>query len=435
MEKPNQNLVSCARNKSEFKTSRLLGLRSVKDNKGEIFSDNLRDLISPNDGCHLEAVYDLDRIASEVDRDSLIGMRSLWDWSFLLPQRDPSKLASMVEGATPLIKTDRLGDHFGLHLYIKDEGRNPTGSFKDRGSSVTVSKCKEIGHSAIVVASSGNLACSLAAYCARAGLVFYGLIRDDTTEILRLQTMVTNQKIHIVEGNMLDGVRLAKAITERYGFFHAVQPYNLYRVEGKKTLAYEIAANLNWRMPDRILVPTSGCTNILALYKGFTELQAIGWIDRIPAIDVVQPSGCAPVVEAWKKQEPVERSTGLGTSLLGLGHPYPAAGDQAIEIMRATGGVGLVATDDASYEASAQIAITEGLYLQPASAIPIAALNDPKNAEYVAKTKGQTVVVIGTASGKNHLNEPLARLPIPPRITGGIEEFITLNPDLRDSAV
>ena len=291
----------------------------------------------------------------------------MWRYSFLLPQRDFGKIATMAEGATPLIKTDRLAESIGMrHLYIKDEGRNPTGSFKDRGSSVTVSKCHEIGHDSIVVASSGNLACSLAAYCARAGLTFFGLIRDDTTETCRLHTMVMKQKIFVVEGNMIDGVNLAREIAERFGCFHAVQPYNLYRVEGKKTLALEIVEDLNWRVPDRILVPTSGCTNVLALYKGFRELLEIGWIDRIPAIDMVQPSGCSPVVKAWRDEKPVQRSEGPGTSLLGLGHPFPSAGDQAIAAMRATGGSGLVASDKASYAAAARIAATEGLFLQRA---------------------------------------------------------------------
>ncbi len=230
---------------ASFQESRLLGLRAVGDDAGEIFTDSLRDLVSPTDGRLLQAVYDLGGIAGEVDRDRLTGLRSMWGWSFLLPQRDPAKLVTMAEGATPLIKTERLGGVLGLRrLYVKDEGRNPTGSFKDRGSSVTVSKCNEIGHDSIVVASSGNLACSLAAYCARAGLTFYGLIRDDTTEVLRLHTMVTGQKIHVVEGNMLDGVRLASALAERFGFFHAVQPYNLYRVLLLTQLIKSIIGNL-----------------------------------------------------------------------------------------------------------------------------------------------------------------------------------------------
>lgn len=424
---------SADRGEPWYYDSRLLGLRGVGGDLSELFSDNLQDLVSPTDGRLLEAVYDLSAISSEIDRDRIASVGSMWAWNFLLPQRDPSKLVSMTEGGTPLVKCQRLAEDIGVRsIYIKDEGRNPTGSFKDRGSSVTVSKCKEIGHTAIVVASSGNLACSLAAYCARAGLTFYGLIRDDTTDILRLHTAITGQKIQIVEGNMLDGVKLAKEIAARFGFFHAVQPYNLYRVEGKKTLAFEIAQDLDWRMPDRILVPTSGCTNALALHKGFAELLEIGWIDKVPAIDLVQPTGCAPVVEAWRGDGSVERSGGPGTSLLGLGHPFPAAGDQAVEVMKATGGAGLTATDEDSYGAGALIAETEGLYLQPASAIPVAALKNPENAAYLAEVKDQTLVVIGTATGKNHLHEPLAHLSPLPRITGGIAEFIALNPDLRD---
>lgn len=247
---PPHSVLPCGQG-ALFQESRLLGLRAIGDGAGEIFTDSLRDLVSPTDNRLLEAVYDLGQIAAEIDRDRLGRVRSMWEWSFLLPQREPARLVTMVEGATPLIKTECLGEVLGFRrLYIKDEGRNPTGSFKDRGSSVTVSKCNEIGHDSIVVASSGNLACSLAAYCARAGLTFYGLIRDDTTDVLRLHTVVTGQKIHVANGNLLDGVRLASALAERFGFFHAVQPYNLYRIEGKKTLAFEIAADLGWQVPD-----------------------------------------------------------------------------------------------------------------------------------------------------------------------------------------
>ena len=138
------------------------------------------------------------------------------------------------------------------------------------------------------------------------------------------------------------------------------------------------------------------------------------------------------MVEAWRDGRSVEHSHGPGTSLLGLGHPFPAAGEQALDVMRATGGVGLVASDEASYEAEGVIATTEGLFLQPASSIPVAALRDPVNAHLVKEMRDQLIVVIGTATGKNQFREPLATLRQPPRVTGGIDEFVALNPDLRD---
>jgi threonine synthase len=378
----------------------------------------------PNDKTVFEAVYDIATLRMQIDRDSVPTAGGMWDWSFLLPVVDPSNMVSLHEGATPLIRAQRTGRALGLeHLYVKDESRNPTGSFKDRGASVTLSKCKEDGITGVVVASSGNLAVSLATYASAAGLPFCGFIRDDTADAHRLQCLATGQTFFVVEGGMLEGTRLAAEVAARFGLFNAVQPYNAFRIEGKKTIAFEICRDLGWKVPDRVLIPTSGCTNVLALYKGFIELQALGWIDRIPAIDVVQPKGCAPVVDAWRSNAKVQRSVGPGTALLGLGHPLPAAGDAAVEIVRRTGGKCLTTSDDAAYDAQKQVLSHEGVFLQPASVTPVAALAEPDNASFRAEIRNQVVVWIGTGTGKNQVAVPLARYAPVVRITQGIEEL------------
>jgi threonine synthase len=356
---------------------------------------------------------------------------SQWDWRCLLPVRNPENVVTLHEGSTPLIKNRRLGASLGLNeLYVKDESRNPTGSFKDRGASVTISKCKEVGTLGLTVASSGNVACAMATYAAAGGVEFYGFVRDDTTDTIRLHCLLTGQHFFVVEGGMLEGTRMAAEVAERFGLFNGTQPYNLYRVEGKKTIAFEICRDLGWRVPDRILVPTSGCTNILALYKGFSELQALGWIHRIPALDLIQPAGCAPLTEAWLSNAPVRRCSGPGTSLLGLGHPFPKAGEKALEIVRKTGGRCYSVSDEAAFEAQKTVARSEGLFFQPASVVSIAVLADEDQAQLRRDMRNQIVVWIGTGTGKNQLAEPLRRLPRINRITGGIEEFALLNPHL-----
>jgi threonine synthase len=411
--------------------SGLIGYRSANDPSSPIFEDLTRDPLSPIDGSVLEAVYDLPGLRSTVDRDRLLNFHTQWDWRCLLPIRNPENVVTLHEGGTPLIKNRRLGASLGLNeLYVKDESRNPTGSFKDRGSSVTISKCREVGTVGLTVASSGNLACSIATYASLGGMDFYGFIRDDTTDTNRLHCLITGQHFFIVEGGMLEGSTIAAQVAERFGLFHAVQPYNLYRVEGKKTIAFEICRDLGWRVPDRVLVPSSGCTNILALYKGFSELQELGWIDRIPALDVVQPAGCAPLMEAWLKNSPVQVGKGPGTSLIGLGHPFPKAGDKALEIVKKTGGRCYAVSDDAAFEAQKTVARSEGLFFQPASVVSIAALASGEQEQLRREARDQVIVWIGTGTGKNQLAEPLRRLPPTPRITGGIEEFALLNPNL-----
>jgi threonine synthase len=407
--------------------SALAGYRSVENPTATLQSRfNWRREV-PNDKTVLEAVYDIASLRTRIDRDSVSTASGLWDWSFLLPVVDLDKIVSLHEGATPLIPAQRTGRALGLnHLYVKDESRNPTGSFKDRGASVTLSKCNEDGIIGVVVASSGNLAVSLATYASVAGLPFCGFIRDDTAEAHRLQCLATGQTFFVVEGGMLEGTRLAAEVSARFGLFNAVQPYNAFRIEGKKTTAFEICRDLGWKAPDRVLIPTSGCTNVLALYKGFVELQALGWIDGVPAIDVVQPKGCSPVVDAWRSNAKVQRSVGPGTALLGLGHPLPAAGDAAVEIVRRTGGKCLTTSDDAAYDAQKQVLSHEGVFLQPASVTPVAALADPENASFRAEIRNQVVVWIGTGTGKNQIAAPLSRYAPVTRITQGIEELSRL---------
>ena len=398
---------------NETRWSYLSGYRRAGAPGAPLLDADLRDPRCPQTGTVLEAVYDLDAARATLDRDRFVAPRSMWDFASLLPVRDPYSVVSLAEGATPLLANRRLGKALGFHrLWLKDESRNPTGSFKDRGASVTVSWCREVGHRGLCVASSGNLACSLACYAAAADLEFHGFIREDTSAVNLLHALVTMHNLYVVPGGMLEGVNLASEVAQRRGLFHAIQPYNLFRVEGKKTLAYEICAELKWSAPDRVLVPTSGCTNALALHKGFAELIELGWIDRMPCIDLVQVAGCAPVVDAWEEGRSVAPAQGAGTELLGMGHPFPSAGDAAVAVMRATGGRGLRVSDEDAYRAQQQVARHEGLFLQPASVLPVAAL-----AQASGFARDECIVWIGTGSGKNQIDGPLERFPDRPRVS------------------
>ena len=404
-------------------TSYLVGLRCVTC--GTPTTDLTRDPLCPACGGFLQAEYDLEKVRAEVDRDALAARsRGMWRWSCLLPVRDERQVVSLQEGDTPLLRMQRLGAEFGCPgFFIKDESRNPSGSFKDRGASVTVSKCREVGIERLVIASSGNASAALSTYCARAGLQLTALMRPETVPGHLLQNLISGTRALVVDGDMVEGTRLAQQAADRYGWFHATQPYNLYRIEGKKTLAFEIAEALGWRAPDRILIPTGGGTNVLALELGFSQLNALGWIDGMPALDVIQSTGCAPIVRAWEEQQPVRhwgRSTSRAT---GMTHPFPRAGDEVVAIMRRTGGRGWAVADTASFSAARALAQREGLFLQPAAAASAACLMTGKLSELdVTVSDGgsplgdQVVVGIGTGSGKNQVAEALAELPEAPRI-------------------
>ncbi len=403
--------------------SYVLGLQCPRCESGKLNTDMTTDPVCPVHGNTQEASYDIEAIKRAVDRDRLPREpHSIWRWGALLPVRDPANIVTLFEGETPLFHTERLGNRLGLrNLYIKDESRNPTGSFKDRGASVTLSKMKEVGAKGLILASSGNAASSFSAYSARAGIPFTGFLRDETSSVHRLQTLIYGNRNYVVEGDMVDGTKLAGQIAKKHALFHCTQPYNLYRIEGKKTLAFEICEELGWKVPDRVVIPTSGGTNVLAMYKGFQELNALGWINGMPAIDIVQIDECSPVVRAWKSGEAVKawkqriRSTGLG-------HPFPATGDRVVEIMKATGGFGWTVTDAHAFEAARLLARDEGLFVQPASATPAAcflALGEKGAKEYA----DQVIVGIATGSGKNHVDEPLAEIGAPTRIAASVEAF------------
>ncbi len=379
--------------------SALKGLKSL--DTGKILDDLKHPFTCPDTGGALQGVYDIEWIRKNVDRDEVARRpRGIWRWSELLPVRDPAHVVSLREGDTPLIHAERLGGELGLRrLYILDESRNPTGSFKDRGGSVTISKCREVGVEQIVLPSSGNAAACFAAYCARGGLEYIGLVRDDSSIVHCVQVGAYGSLTLIVEGDMRDGSRLAEEVSQKLGALHATIPRNLYRIEGKKTAAFEISEALGWRAPDRVVCPTAGGTMALAMEQGFRELHELGWIDRMPRIDIVQVDGCAPILRALDSGGRVEPWGPPTTKSAGLTSPAPACGDRVADVVRKTEGEGVLVTDEMNFRAEFMIAGREGLFLQPASAASVASLFPGTRKTPVEAD--ETVVCIGTGTGKN----------------------------------
>ena len=391
---------------------------------GRIVDDMENPFTCPDTGGNLQGSYDLEWIRAHVDRDEVARRpRGIWRWRELLPVRDEKNVVSLVEGDTPLIHAERLGESLGYgNLYILDESRNPTGSFKDRGGSVTISKCKEVGVDRIVLPSSGNAAACFSAYCARGGIEFIGFMRDDSSAVHCLQVGAYGAFALIIEGDQGVGGRFAEAVSKELGCLHATLPRNLYRIEGKKTAAFEIAEKLGWRAPDRVVCPTAGGTMALAMDQGFRELLALGWIDEMPAIDVVQPDGCAPIVKALHTGEKVEPWGEVRTKSAGLTSPSPGAGERVAAVVRRSEGHGVLVNDSMNLEAEFLIARREGLFLQPASAASVASLME--GAERPGRPEAdETIVCIGTGTGKNATEVASEALGRPGRIPPDIDAF------------
>lgn len=330
----------------------------------------------------LAARYDLERVARSVDRDALARRRGgMWRYAEVLPLADPTRAVSLGEGDTPLLPLPRLGAELGLErLFLKDEGQNPTGSFKARGMSAAVSMAKELGARALAVPSAGNAGGALAAYGARAGLAVQIAVPADTPLANRIEAELCGAAVELVEGNLVDCARWIGQRAEREGWFDLSTLKEPYRVEGKKTMGYELAEQLGWRLPDVIVYPTGGGTGLVGMAKAFDELRALGWIERAgrrPRLVSVQAAGCAPVVEAFHagaaEVTPIERPHTLAS---GLRVPRAVGDRWMLRVLRESGGTAVAVSDERLLAGTRRLARSEGLFAAPEAGAVVAALED-----------------------------------------------------------
>src|SRR5580704_216583 len=253
-------------------------------------------------GKPLMVAYDLDRAGRTLTKESLAGrVPSLWRYREVLPVEHDSNIVSLGEGFTPLLKTERLASRIGMrNLYIKDESLNPTGSFKARGMTTAVSMAKELGAKKLAVPSAGNAAGALAAYARRAGLEAFIFMPKDTPRANIIECQQMGAEVTLIDGLITDCGRIVAERKQAEGWFDVSTLKEPYRVEGKKTMGYELAEQLNWELPDVILYPTGGGTGLIGMWKAFEEMERLGWIgSRRPRMVSVQAEGCAPIVTAF----------------------------------------------------------------------------------------------------------------------------------------
>ena len=280
-------------------------------------------------------------------------------------------MVTLGEGFTPIFKAERLGADTGCNaLYIKDEGLNPTGSFKARGLGAAVSKAKELGITRLTMPSAGNAAGAMTAYAAKAGMEAYVFMPKDAPEANQVEVEITGGKLELVDGYITDAGRISGERAEELGLFDVSTLREPYRVEGKKTMGYEIAEQMNWILPDVILYPTGGGTGIVGMWKAFQEMEAMGWIDgKRPRMFAVQSEGCAPIVRAFNEgtefAEPWENP-----DTLAAGIRVPAAiGDYLIlQALRESGGGAITVSEEEILSDMRAVASLEGMFVCPEGA-------------------------------------------------------------------
>lgn len=345
--------------------------------------------------------YDLDAARRAIDRRAIgQGPPTLWRYRPLLPVADDRYIVSLGEGFTPLLPATRRGPFAGFaHLWIKDESPNPTGTFKARGMAPAVSRAWELGAKAVTLPSAGNAGSAAAAYAGRAGLPCFVFMPQDTPQPIVSEALAYGAKVYLVKGLINDCGRLATRGSAERGWFDLSTLKEPYRVEGKKTMGYEVAEQLGWDLPDVIIYPTGGGTGLVGMWKAFAEMEALGWIGaKRPRMVSVQAAGCAPIVRAFELGS--ETSTlwpGAETVASGLRVPK-ALGDYLIlRAIRQSRGTAVAVTDAEMLQAQGELAAVQGVLAAPEGAATWAGLKKLVAAGWVGP--GERIVLFNTGAG------------------------------------
>ena len=349
--------------------------------------------------------YDLERAKQSLTKKSLASRRSdMWRYREVLPVEDDANIVTFGEGWTPLLRAQRLGRAVGVtELYIKDEGQNPTQSFKARGMAAAVSMAKELGAAKLAVPSAGNAAGALAAYAARAGLECFIFMPRDTPRANVVECQQTGAHVTLMDGLITDcGAEVGRR-KEAEGWFDVSTLKEPYRVEGKKTLGYELAEQLNWDLPDIIIYPTGGGTGLIGMWKAFDEMEQMGWIgSKRPRMVSVQASGCAPIVRAFEEGKRfADEFPNAATTASGLRVPKAIGDFLILDALRDSGGTAVAVTDDELIKATREIGAAEGIFCAPEGAACLPALRKLIEADQVKSS--DRVVLFNTGSGVKYM--------------------------------
>ena len=365
-------------------------------------------------GAPLLVRYDLDRIKGALQKTDLVGRPAdLWRYRELLPVKNEDHIVSLGEGMTPLVKLNRLGPELGMpHLYMKDEGMLPTGTFKDRGAAVGASRAKELGVAVLAMPTNGNAGSAWAAYSAAAGIQAVIVMPQDAPAITLKEVAVRGAKLYLVDGLISDAGQIVGRAVAKYGWFDASTLKEPYRIEGKKTMGLELVEQLGWEVPDVILYPTGGGVGIIGIYKALRELQEIGWIgDKMPRLVAVQSTGCAPIIKAWEARQN-ESVFWEGAKTLAFGITIPKAiGDfLVLEAIYATEGCAVAIEDQAILQAQQALAQKEGAFICPEGAATLTAAIQLVQKGWIRPE--ERVVLLNTGAGIKYPETVVTDAPV-----------------------
>jgi threonine synthase len=353
-------------------------------------------------GSPLLARYDLRQVASQLSRRDIAGRPAdPWRYHELLPVRQADHVVSLGERMTPLLPMPRIGEALGMPgLLMKDEGLLPTGTFKARGAAVGVSRAAELGVAAIAMPTNGNAGAAWSAYAARAGMASLIAMPVAAPPVTRARCAATGAELHLVDGSITDaGQLVAEILEQRPGYQNVATLKEPYRIEGKKTMGFEIAEQLGWRMPGVIVYPAGGGVGIIGIYKAVRELLELGWVSgNPPRLVAVQPEGCGPIVRAFQAAAtecepwPDPKSVAFGLTV-----PKPLGDFLILDALYATGGTAVSVTDEALLAEQSAVARLEGSLICPEGAACFTAVRQLRASGWLSPTDEVVVLNTGTA--------------------------------------
>ncbi|KFA89012.1 threonine synthase [Archangium violaceum] len=360
--------------------------------------------------------YDLKAVARAVRPSDLAGrVSSLWRYREVLPVREDKNIITLGEGMTPLFPLPRLGAEMGLpDLWLKDEGLNPTASFKARGAATGVSRARELGIKALAMPTNGNAGGAWASYGARAGMSVTLVMPTDAPAMSVLEASAVGANAYMVRGQITDAGAIVGRSAKAHGWFEAATLKEPYRIEGKKTMGYEIAEQLGWTLPDVILYPTGGGVGIIGIYKALLEMREMGWLPenvRFPKLVAVQAEGCQPIVKAFREGKDVsEKWENASTVAQGIRVPKALGDFLVLQAVRETGGTCVAVPDADTMWGLERISRMEGAFICPEGASLVGATRMLLRDGWLEA--GQRVLLLNTGAGIKYPDVMNPKLPV-----------------------
>lgn len=357
-------------------------------------------------GSPLLVRYNLERIKGLLCKEDLSQrFPTLWKYKELLPVRDQNNIITLHEGFTPVIQLKKLGKSLGLeNLFLKDEGMLPTGTFKARGATVGVSMAKELGIDTLAVPTVGNAGEAWAAYCAKAGIRLHVVMPKNALEVNKNECLSMGAEVYLVDGLLSDAGKIVSQWVKEKGWFSAATLFEPYRIEGKKTMGFEIAEQFAWNLPDVIIHPCGGAVGVISIWKALKELQQLGWIDRIPTrLVAVQSTGCAPIVKAFENgKSSSEFWHGAESIAQGFLAPNPIGDRLCLKAIRESNGTAIAVSDEEIKKYIDVIAAKEGISACPEGVGTICAAKKLKEKGWIKP--GEKILLVNTGSGMKYFH-------------------------------